>query len=259
MKENKMMPVPDFPNYFVSTGGCVFSMRSGSMKELKNETTKAGYERVRLYNKGGNKPYLVHRLVLSVFTGGMRDLFVNHIDGNKSNNNIENLEWCTHSENVKHAFATGLNNSSKVRKRVSLENIFKIMDMHNSGESSEKISISLNIPRQTIMNITSGRRNSAITGLKCSDIQPKKTYDLKVVPFYDDSEELTGYGTKGHHDFDLVRRAVKKYDSSSIVESLIKDGDIAHLWHKRIPTNNMTVEVKKGVRGAIPYTVWSVK
>lgn len=258
MKKNELMPVPDFPNYFVSNNGCVFSMKSGVMKELKKEISKTGYERIRFYNKGVNKLYLVHRLVLSVFTGGMKDLFVNHIDGNKTNNNLENLEWCTHSENVKHAFATGLNNSSKARKRVSLENIFKIMDMHNSGESAEKISISLNIPRQTIMNITSGRRNSAITGLKCSNIQPKKTYDLKIVPFYDDSEELTGYGTKGHHDFDLVKQAVKKYDSNSILDLLIKDGDIDHLWHKRIPTNNMMVEVKEGTRGSIPYTVWSI-
>lgn len=258
MIKDELMPVPDFPNYFVSSNGCVFSTKRGVMKELKKEISKAGYERVRFYNKGVNKLYLVHRLVLSVFTGGMKDLFVNHIDGNKSNNNLENLEWCTHSENVKHAFATGLNNSSKARKRVSLENIFRIMGMHNNGESSEKISMSLNIPRQTIMNITSGRRNSAITGLKCSDIQPKKTYDLKIVPFYDDSEELTGYGTKGHHDFELVKQAVKKYDSNSIVDLLIKDGGIDHLWHKRIPTSNMTVEVKEGTRGSIPYTVWSI-
>lgn len=55
-----------------------------------------------------SKHVLTHRLVLLAFTGPS-DLFVNHKDGNKINNKLENLEYCTKSENGLHAYRTGLN------------------------------------------------------------------------------------------------------------------------------------------------------
>ena len=51
----------------------------------------------------------IHRLVAdSFFDGDHKRLDVNHIDGNKANNNLTNLEWCTRQENIKHAFINGL-------------------------------------------------------------------------------------------------------------------------------------------------------
>ena len=52
----------------------------------------------------------VHRLVARAFFGNKEGFDVNHKDGNKQNNTISNLEWCTHKENMQHAFRTGLNN-----------------------------------------------------------------------------------------------------------------------------------------------------
>lgn len=59
---------------------------------------------------GSKRTFRAHRLVLMAFNPveGMEDLEVNHIDGNKKNNKLENLEWCTASENQLHAFRTGL-------------------------------------------------------------------------------------------------------------------------------------------------------
>lgn len=68
---------------------------------LKQEIKKSGYHYVRLTKNGIGKGHLVHRLVLAAFNGKSK-LQCNHIDGNKSNNNIENLEYCTSAHNLHH-------------------------------------------------------------------------------------------------------------------------------------------------------------
>lgn len=68
-----------------------------------------GYLFVVLYKNGEGKSKNVHRLIAEAFIPNPNNLpQVNHKDGNKCNNTIENLEWCTASYNVKHAFDNGL-------------------------------------------------------------------------------------------------------------------------------------------------------
>ena len=83
----------------------------------KGQTYKTGY-RVSLWKNGKQKDWLVARLVAMTFLGES-DLTVNHIDGNRFNNNIENLEWCSLADNIRHAFNTGL---IKTTKKVKLIN-----------------------------------------------------------------------------------------------------------------------------------------
>ena len=76
---------------------------------LKTFITNSGYKALKLVLNGKPKHVLVHRLVANAFlenTGNKRE--VNHIDGNKLNNNVCNLEWVTSSENKRHAIASGL-------------------------------------------------------------------------------------------------------------------------------------------------------
>lgn len=75
----------------------------------KLNTGRNGYAVVSLYNNGIGKAYLVHRLVASAFIKNPENKReVNHIDCNKLNNFVDNLEWATPSENTKHAYDNGL-------------------------------------------------------------------------------------------------------------------------------------------------------
>ena len=73
-------------------------------KALKVEIMQDGYCRIVLMQHGKKKRYMCHRLVAEVFIDNPQNKpFVNHIDGNKSNNCVSNLEWCTQSENEQHS------------------------------------------------------------------------------------------------------------------------------------------------------------
>lgn len=79
--------------------------RTISGKIIKPGVQNSGYEIVWLSKNGEVSPFLVHRLVASAFLNiekGKSD--VNHKDGNRRNNTVRNLEWCTKSENVKHSY-----------------------------------------------------------------------------------------------------------------------------------------------------------
>jgi hypothetical protein len=96
----------------VSTFGRVRSLLRPSKTVLKLQTDKKGYQRVRVTICGEKIGFKVHREVAKAFIPNPDNKpQVNHIDGNKSNNAVENLEWVTNQENAHHAIATGLFNA----------------------------------------------------------------------------------------------------------------------------------------------------
>lgn len=100
-------PIKGFEdNYFISDCGKVFS----KSKQLKTYFTKTGYEAIHLRKNSMRFHKTIHRLVAETFIDNtLNKSEVNHIDGNKSNNHVSNLEWVTSSENKRHARDTGLN------------------------------------------------------------------------------------------------------------------------------------------------------
>lgn len=81
---------------------------------------KNGYFIVTLSNNGTNCKCYIHRLVAQTFIPNpLKKLYVNHIDGNKQNDRVDNLEWCTPSENNFHAFRIGLRTITKKQRKQS--------------------------------------------------------------------------------------------------------------------------------------------
>jgi hypothetical protein len=97
--------------YKISDTGKVFSIKRNRI--VKSSPNKRGYQRVCLWKNRKKVSKCVHRLVIDQFIDNPNPIIfiqANHKDGNKTNNQVNNLEWCTASYNVKHAYNTGLKN-----------------------------------------------------------------------------------------------------------------------------------------------------
>lgn len=135
-----MKIIKGYKDYYVSKRGFVLSCKNNKKRILKPDNSK-GYLRVVLSKNGKTKRFMIHRLVAQSFIRNSENKpEVNHIDGNKLNNQLNNLEWVTRSENEIHNFRilkrkvnkpwlgkTGVNNpSSKLVIQMDLDgNIIK--------------------------------------------------------------------------------------------------------------------------------------
>jgi len=107
--------------YLVSREGKVFSLVTN--KWLKARSAGKGYQAVMLYKDKKGKNFSVHRLVAQAFIEPVPGkTCINHIDGDKTNNCVENLEWVTHSENMYHANRIGLHGGSEKQKEAARKN-----------------------------------------------------------------------------------------------------------------------------------------
>lgn len=101
-----------YDSYSVSTNGQIRNDITGKVKSIR--VNKRGYPIVDLYSDGNRRTERVHRLVADAYIINPDNKpQINHIDGNKMNNNVDNLEWCTASENMVHAFEKGLSTPSR--------------------------------------------------------------------------------------------------------------------------------------------------
>jgi hypothetical protein len=128
--ENEWKPIEGYPGYEISIYGEVYSKKLGDT--LVPQKNMWGYYFVQLYNEHGEKMFTVHRLVAEAFIPNPYGKpQVNHIDGHKRNNRVNNLEWCTNSENEKHAFKLGLKQPSRRKKIRIIETGNVYLSMHD--------------------------------------------------------------------------------------------------------------------------------
>lgn len=110
-------------DYKISQNGDVYSYKGLKTKKLKGGTFSNDYQFVCLTKDGEQKNCLRHRLVAETFIPNPQKLpVVNHKDGNKKNNSVDNLEWCNQAYNLKHAVDIGLMESQcKIRRKVTVK------------------------------------------------------------------------------------------------------------------------------------------
>lgn len=111
----KAYQIADYPRYTIWSNGLVWSSGNKRHKPrfLREYLNNAGYVCVWLSNDKGRKVHYIHRLVAEAFLPKSSYKEVNHIDGNKQNNSVSNLEWKSRSKNVQHAFDVGLKKAKK--------------------------------------------------------------------------------------------------------------------------------------------------
>lgn len=174
--EERWKDIVGFENtYQVSNLGTVKSLKRKSwngktwhiIQERYLKQTKAShkYFTVSLSKNGQKKSFLVHNLVASAFIDNPENKkTVNHIDGNKTNNQIENLEWATQSENNYHAYQTGLAKSSPVYgekhwgcKLTDYQVLLIRKQRKENNHSLRTLARQFNVSHQTISRIISNK------------------------------------------------------------------------------------------------------
>lgn len=147
--------IPDFFGYEASIYGKIRSLnykRMGKVKELKPALDKKGYLRTALVIDGKSKTIKVHRIIALTFIPNPENKpQVNHGDGVKTNNRVDNLFWATNAENVQHAYDTGLlvskSGDAFHRTKHSDELILKMKKEYDAGASKRSLAKKYNVDR----------------------------------------------------------------------------------------------------------------
>lgn len=155
MTNEQWKTIPGFENYEVSDLGRV----KNASKVLSISNDGYGYPLAHLYLAGRRHTLKVHRLVMLAFVGE-RKLDVNHINGIKTDNRLVNLEYATRSENIIHAYRTGLKRGSAskgtnhYRSKLS-EN--EVLEIRESLVSSKLLAAKFKVSINTIYYVRSGK------------------------------------------------------------------------------------------------------
>lgn len=140
----EMKSIKGYENlYAVDSEGNVYSLVTNNSRRkgrLKPSENGCGYLRVQLYKNKKAKKFYIHRLVAEHFLENpMNYKVVNHKDGNKYNNSVENLEWCTQKQNIEHSWRLGLQKGigeNHGMAKLKLEEVKEIRNSFKTNQSS---------------------------------------------------------------------------------------------------------------------------
>jgi len=160
---NDLKPIPDCAGYFANRDGNIYSTRSSraSLYKLTPGINKRGkgYAYVNIHTgskRGTAKTITVHRLISATFIPNpLNKPEVNHKNGNPRDNRADNLEWCTHAENVTHANRELPRN--KRSSKLTADQISRIKALFRYGLSGVRISQLTKISRGNLSSIKNGK------------------------------------------------------------------------------------------------------
>ena len=164
MEKETWKIIPTYPMYEVSNNGKI--KRTKTNRELSQfESGSPGYLSVNIRFKKIAYQERVHRLVAVSFLGNPKTKKhqINHKNGIKSDNRIENLEWVTSKENIRHSIILGLKKTTYIFRKLNRSSIIKIKELISKGEKDVEIAKKFSVSRQLINDIRLGKRNYSKT------------------------------------------------------------------------------------------------
>ena len=225
--------------YRISKNGEVASIqRNGTVSDqrlIKPTISTNGYMKVSLRCNGKRYTRNIHRMLAQTFIENKENLpCVNHIDGNKLNNSLLNLEWVSYSRNTQHAYDNGLTKVAKGESKSMLTNkdVLNIVKMKKDGGTLRGIAKEFGISASSVSDIVLGRTWSHVTNIELNpnSFRGKKssTGEKGIIPSHNGRFDVFSFvGGKNIYmirvvDFNKAKEAKKMADELLISGMEIK-------------------------------------
>lgn len=151
-----MKDIPGFDGYLATKDGKIYSKKAG--RYIKQRLNEFGYFRVTLWVNRKNKHAFVHRLVALAYLPNPSNLpFINHMDGVRTNNHLDNLEWCTAKYNTQHSIKAGRHPVARTRA-LSAARVKEIRMLSTSGLRKSQIAKQLGLSWDAVRDVVDNRR-----------------------------------------------------------------------------------------------------
>lgn len=156
-------PIPGAPDYYADREGNIYSTKRGEFLSMKKTITSQGYVSITLIGKDGvaKRNWLAHRLIAETFLGSAPGLQVNHINCERADNRVENLEWVTASDNIKYMYKLGRNfpqpGTDNHRTKLTPEDVKNIRDWFAAGITKTEIARRVNTTPTSVGRLINGK------------------------------------------------------------------------------------------------------
>lgn len=142
--------------YTIREDGLVTTVETGNERRAKDDGHK--YLRIGLNKDGVCTKHYLHRLLAAAFLDNPEGkATVNHIDGNRRNNSLENLEWATQAENIQHARDTGLARAPRAHLKLTESDAKMVKELHKAGMTNTLMGKLFGVSQVSISQIVTGK------------------------------------------------------------------------------------------------------